>query len=193
MLILVKLPLGGAELTGTDLREANIADVSVNGATTCRRLYEESQFASKKWDATARSYHDLKTVFSDHGLVGKARSMYIRERRARSLEAKAAYGQFDRRYLRSLPPWIFTGYGIRVQNLLFWMVALFLISTAVYVYVGVEDTFVSNVTYSVLAFTVGPPAVPEGVGTQVMMMVETFLGTLSIVLLGYILGNRERF
>jgi hypothetical protein len=50
-----------------------------------------------------------------------------------------------------------------------------------------------NISYSVLAFTVAPPGVPEGVGTQVVMMVETFFGTLYIMLLGYILGNRERF
>ena len=185
--------LGGAELTRVTLRGANITGVSVNGETTCRRLHKEPQLTVRKWGATAQNYHDFKKAFSNHGLVGKARSMHVQERHARRFEAKAAYGRFDRRYLRSLPSWLFTGYGVRVRNLVLWMGALFVVSTAVYVYVGVEDTFVSNVSYSVLAFTVAPPEVPEGVGTQVMMMAETFFGTLSIVLLGYILGNRERF
>jgi uncharacterized protein YjbI with pentapeptide repeats len=188
-------------LTGADLREATIADVSVAGSTTCRRLYEgegwearaEPGFNSKDWDATARAYHNLKTVFSEHGLVGKARTMYVRERRARSYEAKAAYGQWDHRYLGSLPSRIFTGYGVQIRYLVFWMVILFTISTAMYVYAGVKDTFVGNVSYSVLAFTVAPPMVPEGLVLQAVMMVETLCGTLSIGLLGYVLGNRERF
>lgn len=131
--------------------------------------------------------------------------MHVRERRARSLEAKAANGwfNFDRRYLKvfpspsrylkSLPSRVFTGYGIQVLNLGIWMLLLFLVSTAAYVYVGVEDTLVGNVSYSVLAFTVAPSEVDYVIITRLMMMVETFFGTLSIVLLGYILSNRERF
>jgi hypothetical protein len=193
--------LRGADLSGTDLREATTANVSVAGATTCKRLYEgeewgdrsESRSNSRNWDATARAYHNLKVVFSNHGLIGKARVMHVREHRARSLEAKAAHGWLNRRYLSSLPSRVITGYGVQVRSLVFWMVVLFLFSTAVYVGSGVRDTLMGNISYSVLAFTVAPPGVPEGVGTQVVMMVETFFGTLSIMLLGYILGNRERF
>ncbi|EMA24630.1 pentapeptide repeat-containing protein [Haloarcula argentinensis DSM 12282] len=211
--------LGGVDLSDADLRNTNIDDTSVNGETTCTQLYEgygdndfiakstfsirikyplvDSDFDSEDWDATARAYHNLKTLFGDHGLVGKARKKHVQERRARSLEAKAAGGWVARRYLGSLPSRIFTGYGVRIVNLGFWMVILFLISTAVYVSMGVEDTLIGNISYSVLAFTVAPPKVPTKVPfilcTQFIMMVETFFGTLSIVLLGYILGNRERF
>ena len=206
----------GADLTATDLRGANIADISLNGATTCERLnegygydhsigslsvlsrlrglYRGSQFDSEAWDATAQAYHQLKIVFSKHGLVGGARNMHVRERQARSLEAKAANGWFNGRYLRSLPSRVFTGYGVQVWNLVIWMILLFAFSTAIYVNAGVQDTLLNNISYSVLAFTVAPPPpMPTGVGTQLTMMVETFFGTLSIVLLGYILGNRERF
>lgn len=184
----------GVTLTGTDLREASIADISVNGATTCEQLNEGTTFDSEDWDATARAYHDLKTVFGDHGLVGKARDTHIRERRARRLEAKATSGVLDKRFLGSLFSRIFTGYGVQVKNLLIWMAVLFFGSTAVYVFAGVEDTLVDNVSYSVRAFVVAPPPDPlPGILTKVVMMVETFFGTLSIVLLGYILGNRERF
>lgn len=231
---------GGVDFIGTDLREANLARISVNGATTCerlnegnrddkstgrfliltplRRLFKESEFDSpsvakdklpqrrdtkarawdakaQAWDATARAYHQLKTTFSEHGLVGKARKMHVRERRARSLEVRAANGWFDSRHLRSLPSRVVTGYGVQYEYLAFWMGMLFLSSTAVYVTAGVRDTLATNIAYSVLAFTAAPPGIPSGMGVGVLlvMMVETFFGTLSIVLLGYILGNRERF
>lgn len=190
--------LRGADLTDADLRKTVIEDVSVDGATTCNRLFERdsSDASSGEWDSVARAYHDLKIVFIDSGLVGKARTMHVRERRARSLEARSAGGRFTWRYLDSLFSRIFTGYGVKIRNLVVWMVALFLVSTVVYVSVGVEDTLVGNVSYSVLTFTVAPPkiptAVPFAVGTQLVMMIETFFGTVSIVVLGYILGNRER-
>ncbi|WP_157969473.1 pentapeptide repeat-containing protein [Haloplanus rubicundus] len=181
--------LAGSNLSKSDLREANIEDISVDGRTTCKRLDKDS----RDLDSTARACHNLKTVFSDHGLVGKARNMYVQERRIRSLEAKMSDGWFNRRYLGSLPSRIFTGYGVQIGNLVGWMILLFVISTGVYVNAGVESSFSENVSYSVLAFTVAPPRVPSGTTTQVVMMIETFFGTLSIVLMGYILGNRERF
>lgn len=202
-------------LSEADLRDVNLTNISVDGETTCKRLYEgyerncsidhplipvlvkrlnkSSEFNSKNWDAVARAYHDLKKIFSDHGLIGKARDMHVYERRARSLEAKSASGWLNWRYLGSLLSRVFTGYGVKVRFLLFWMISLFLVSTIVYVSVGVEDTLVKNISYSVLAFTVAPPGIPSGEWTQFVVMVETFFGTLSIVLLGYILGNRERF
>lgn len=74
------------------------------------------------------------------------------------------------------------------------MVALFLASTAVYAAARVRPTLLDNIAYSVLTFTVAPPPpMLSGVGPQLVMMVETCFGTLLIVLLGYILGNRERF
>lgn len=185
--------LRGTELTGTDIREGNVTDVSVNSATTCRRLYEGSQFDSEHWDATARSYHDLKTVFSDHGLVNKARHKHVQERRARSFEAKAAHGWFNRKYLHSLFARSFTGYGVQVWNLVTWMLFVFLSSTAVYTYAGVAPTLVGNISFSIAAFMTGAPYTPPGVFVQLVSTSETVFGTISIVLLGYILGNRERF
>lgn len=194
------------ELTGADLRGANVKDVSVSGSTTCKRLYEpqkpdipewskdsNARVHAARWSGTAQTYHDLKTVFSNHGLVSKARSMYLQERRARRLEIKVANGRFNPQYLGSRLSQIFTGYGVQIQNLVFWMLTLFIFSTVMYVNTGVRDTLMANISYSVLAFTVAPPEVPEGVWMQFMMMIETFFGTLSTVLLGYILGNRERF
>lgn len=210
--------LRGADLSDADLRETTFDnEVSVDGATICRRLFEghsdkdsitrsilpsrparrffkDSEYDARDWDAISRAYHDLKTVFDAHGLIGKARDMHVRERRARSLEAKEANGVRNLRYIKSLPSRVFTGYGVSVLTLGSWMVALFLASTAFYVAVGVRPTLVGNISYSILAFTVAPPPpIPSEVWTQLVMMVETFFGTLSIVLMGYILGNREQF
>lgn len=115
------------------------------------------------------------------------------ERRARGLEMREDNGRLNTRYLGFLVSRYVTGYGVRVRTLGLWMLALFLISTAWYAFVGVEDGLARNVSYSVLAFTVAPPRIPAGLFTQFVVMVETFFGTLSIVLLGYVLGNRERF
>ena len=124
------------------------------------------------WDATAMAYQNLKEVFGDHGLVGKARKKHFQERRARSFEAKAAGGWFSRRYLGSLLSRIFTGYGVLIRNLVFWMAVLFICSTTIYVSAGVRDTFVKNIVYSVLAFTVAPPPpIPSGLGTQLILMI----------------------
>jgi hypothetical protein len=215
--------LSDANLRGADLSDANLQEtifdnkVSVDGATTCRRLFEgdsekgiiarsvvptyfgrhlftSSDFGAGDWDATARAYHNLKTIFDAHGLIGKARSMHIRERRARSLEAKADNGWGDRRYLGSLPSRVFTGYGVGVLTLGTWMIALFLTSTALYVVGDVRLGIVNTLSFSVLAFTVAPPTpLPSNPWIQIVMMIETFFGTLSIVLMGYILGNREQF
>lgn len=181
------------DLLNADLRKATIDDVSVNGATTCKYLHDALDFDAEDWAETASAYHALKTTFNDQGLIDKARNMHVRERRVRSLEAKAKSGWRNSGYWASVPFWIFTGYGVRIRNLLIWMLLLFVIPTLVYAHTGVEETFLKNVSYSVLAFTVAPPHIPPEPLVQAIMMVQTFLGTLSIVLLGYILGNRERF
>jgi hypothetical protein len=187
------LDFGGADMDGIDLREADISGISVDGTTNCERLNEEHRRNKQAWDATARSYHQLKKVFSEHGLVAKARNLHVQERRARSFEVKAANGWTDSQYIRSFVSRVFTGYGVEVRNITVWMCLLFVFSTLWYTTTGVEDTIADNVSYSVLAFTVAPPSIPSGIATKIVMMVETFFGTLSIVLLGYVLGNRERF
>jgi uncharacterized protein YjbI with pentapeptide repeats len=184
--------LRGVTVTDTDFREAEMENVAVSGATSVDTLREENDFDSADWDATARAYHNLKTAFSDHGLVGKARDMHVHERDARRSEVEASEGQRNTRYLGSLASRYFTGYGVRPATLALWMLGLFAVSTLWYL-VSLDGSHLSNVSYSVLAFTVAPPRVPSGSLTQFVVMVETFFGTLSIVLLGYVLGNRERF
>jgi hypothetical protein len=70
---------------------------------------------------------------------------------------------------------------------------LFALSTLAYLAADIRPMLGETLSYSVLAFTVAPPSVPPGLPTQIVVMFETFFGTLSIVLLGYVLGNREQF
>lgn len=192
--------LGGADLHGTDLsgadvREVDLSGIRVNQATRCGRQERGEREASnpEDWDALARAYHDLETAFTDHGLVAKARDHYVLERRARGREVRAADGWLASGYLGSLASRFTTGYGVRVSQVAVNMVLLFSVSTAWYLVAGVEGSVPSTLSYSVITFTTAPPAIPEGVATQVVAMIETFFGTLLIVLLGYVLSNRERF
>lgn len=183
-----------ADIINTDLCEAQLEDIKFSGATTVEQLYEDDNNEPPEWNATARAYHNLKTALADHGLVGKARDMHVRERRARRLEAKVENSRLNRTYLGSLISRWTTGYGVRMSPLLGWMLLIFAVATTWYNITGVKQTFLNNVFYSVIAFTAAPPPTNlTGAGTQIVVMIETFLGTLMIVLLGYILGNREQF
>lgn len=205
--------LRGADISYADLRESSIEDVTVNSDTECERLgygFEnevfdsrlprwirhwryDSEFDADDWEKAARVCNDIKMAFADTGVVNKARDMHVDERRIRGFQAKSENGRRSPQYLGSLFSSLITGYGVRVRKLVFWMIFLFVVSTAIYISSGVRPTLIENISYSVLAFTVAPPSVPTGVGTQIVMMIETFFGTLSTVLLGYILGNREQF
>lgn len=205
----VDVNLRNAELTGADLRGVLLEDISVNANTNCDRLYEgetdgtssllrrlfgqPSLFDPPDWDAVARAYHDLKTAFAANGLVGKARTMHVRERRARSQEERSVETLLDRAYLRTLPARLVLGYGVRARTLGGWMLALFVVSTLVYIPYGISAGVLETITYSAFAFTAAPPAIPEHPIPQLVVILETFLGTLSTILLGYILGSRERF
>jgi hypothetical protein len=94
-------------------------------------------------------------------------------------------------WLGSSASWIFIGYGVRVRRLLAWVVGLFVFSTWVYISYGVgRETTLDSLSYNVRAFTVAPPQYDfNSVLPQAVMMIETFFGTLSIVFLGYVLGQ----
>lgn len=191
--------LYGADLSGSNMRYVELKHVDIDHETTLGRQKRAEKDADgpRDWDLIAQAHHEFKSVFSDHGFTGKARNQHFWHRRARGLQAKAASNRFEGwlnpTYLGSLASRLFTGYGVRVSYLLIWMVLLFSFSTLWYIYTGVEDTVLNNVAYSIFAFTAAPSEIPLRSTTKLVVMAETFLGTLLIVLLGYILGNRERF
>ena len=191
--------LTDANLLGVDIRESILKNIQLSAGTDLgkQKSAEAQTCNSECWDSIARSHYELKTVCDENGLINKARTQHFLERRARGYELK---------HTCELNPWataswlgafisrIFIGYGIRVRRLMTWMVILFIISTSVYVTNDIGgETAVNSLSYSVQAFTVAPPSIPNGRFQQAVVMTETFFGTLSIVLLGYVLGNREQF
>jgi len=190
--------LYGADLSGSNMRYVEVKNVEIDHETTLGRQKraEEDDDSPRNWDLIAQAHHEFKSVFSDQGFVGKARNQHFWERRARGLQAKSASDRFEGwlnpTYIGSLTSRLFTGYGVRISYLAGWMGALFLLSTLWYIFSGVEDTVLNNLTYSAVAFTAAPPGIPSGSITQLIVMIETFFGTLLIVLFGYILGNREQ-
>lgn len=189
--------LDGTILTDADLREATIQPAKLTVATKIGKQTraEKAKPGPRGWDAIARAHHDFKLACNENGLIKKTRGQHFYERRARGYELKLG---------TQLNPWvtadwlgsflsrIFLGYGVRVRRLFAWMLTLFVASTLVFnSYDVAGKTLVDNLSYSVRGFTVAPPFAPEPLLPHGVMMIETFFGTLSIVLLGYVLSNRE--
>jgi hypothetical protein len=185
--------LRGARLSKANLQNAKLSNVAVDGSTECTRLFESSNFLPSALDATARAYHDLKSAFANHGLVSKARRFHVHERRLRRIELRETKGRFSKDHMGSLASEKLTGYGVRPSQLGKWMAGLFFLPTVIYLLVGIEDSFVRTISYSVVTFTTTPPFRPTGMLLQIVVMLQAFLGTLSLITLGYIFSNRERF
>jgi uncharacterized protein YjbI with pentapeptide repeats len=157
----------------------------------------ESTLGPSEWDRLARTYHDLKREFDENGFVGRARRFQIKERRARRYETAEEGGWFSRPHLSKFVSGLFTGYGVGVRRLTLTMLFLFAFSTAVYAAAGVPSNATASnpLMYSVITFTTAPPGGVSGFPwwAKVVAGVETFAGTLLIVSLGFVLGNREQF
>jgi putative Mn2+ efflux pump MntP len=145
---------------------------------------------------------------SEEGLIKNARILTVWDRRARRNEAlsdwniSAAIGSWFN--------WQATGYGISVRRIGRNALLLFAVSTVIYLLFGIRqpeesiplDTLlhppiltphvVDVIYFSVVTFTTSPPGPISVEMSQWIAMVETFFGTLLIVFLGYVLGNREQ-
>jgi hypothetical protein len=194
--------LSSAKFLKTDLLGVNLSQTYLSRSTQIeievadlKQSYKESVVGdfepTRMWGAIARTYHEIKTAYSGSGLVGRARKYYMGERWARRKEAKVDGGLTGySTWLASLVSRIVTGYGVQLRWPIGIMLALFLAATAVYWYTGVEN----SLYYSIVTFTAAPPGLdpPPGLFAKVTAILETFLGTLLIVVLGYVLGAREQ-
>lgn len=208
---LVEADLSGADLrladlSGAGLVEADLIDVVLSRGTQleqfkidqvesrvrdARNIEEGERLDPEAWDGIARMYHTLRVACSANGLVGRARTFRVRERAARRQEAFATGDwQGSLAGIGSLLSRWLTGYGVRLRTVVGVMVGLYLASTAVYyTYPPITDEFY----YSIVTFTTAPLGVPPiAVLPKLVAMIETFAGTALIVLLGYVLGNREQ-
>ena len=89
-----------------------------------------------------------------------------------------------------------TGYGTRPLYVLVWTAVIVLVTTALFAFGPTPDGGWTGgpLYYSIVTFVTAPPHPPKQVGalTRAVVLLETYLGTALIVLLGYVLGTRER-
>jgi len=189
--------LKGADLTGADLRGIDLSGVSVDRSTKVQKLSNLETIASnetsnkvKTWADIAQAYHELKTAFSENGMIGRARKYRMRERRARRREAYADGGVSGyTAWLGSLLSRFTTGYGVQLRWPVGIIIAIILGSAIFYAPTRIDN----GLYYSIVTFVTSPPTEPPNSGiTEEIALAETFIGTLYIVLLGYVLGNREQ-
>lgn len=213
--------LRGAVLTGADLRDVSLSNAHVNATTKFgRQTAAENEISSATgWNGMSRTYHSLKNFFSENGLTAKARQHHLLERDARRLEAREEGGVAGwSSYLGSWASRYLTGYGVSVKQILINIFVVLFFSTLGYAFFGVQSTKQSlsveylldvfnsgastallwqtlfdSIYFSMITFTtVGYGVVgPETQAAKTIAIVEAFLGTVLIVLLGYVLGNRE--
>lgn len=196
----------GAQLQESDLSEADLrksdftdsvlvntdlSNVVVDRTTQIAKLPESKilRLADHTWDDIAKSYHNIKRMYSKNGLTSRARNHQFRKRRARRKEAWAEGGRDYFVWLGSLLSWLITGYGIKLKQPIILIFVVLLISTGIYSAAGISH----SLYYSIVTFTTSPPSPPPRGGlAEGVAMIETFIGTLLIVLLGYVLGSREQ-
>jgi uncharacterized protein YjbI with pentapeptide repeats len=201
--------LAGADLSEADLRDADLSEAYLAETTfTDAKLARSTQIGSPSGrikkeltdsdstsreqlhDIVSRVNHELQTAYSASGLPSRARKARVRERKARRRKARAQGGRRWGAYLWSCGSQLFTGYGLQIRWIGTLMIALWLLSAAVYWDSGM--TLSQSLYYSIVTFTTSPPSPPPPGFAKAVAGFETFAGTVAIVFLGYILGTRER-
>jgi uncharacterized protein YjbI with pentapeptide repeats len=211
--------LGGADLSDADLRDADLSKADLSGADLSKTLLigtkfddavlsqrttidsprdgilqlyaNEGRSKEEQYSQIARVNHELREIYSDNGLLSRARNARFRERKARRREAKSRGGLGTVEWVGSVLSQVFTGYGVRLRWVVGSMLALYLGSAFVYGHWG-DMWWSQSLYYSVVTFTTAPPEPPTGPITTVVAAFETFAGTTAIVFLGYVLATRER-
>ena len=190
--------LRDANLSGANLRDADLSSLNLNQGTQLGSFYNRPT-SPEQWDQLARSYHDLKSEFSDNGLDGKARKARYFERRARTREAFARHTWSD--FVTGLSGFlsrILTGYGTRISHVLAWTAVILILPGLWYAALPISDLTGGPVYYTVVTFVTSPPNPPGttdgllGVLTDVIVLFQTYAGTALIILFGYVLGTRDR-
>jgi hypothetical protein len=119
------------------------------------------------------------------------------DRLIQSLSRKSIRTQFTT-WIGGVLSRLLTGYGTRPTFVLGWTGLILILTTAWFelgpVPSGLEG---GPLYYSVVTFVTSPPHPIQEVGevgmiTEIIVLLETYIGTTLTVLLGYVLGNRER-
>ncbi|WP_081927518.1 pentapeptide repeat-containing protein [Halobellus rufus] len=208
----------GADLSKADFFGLDLSRIEIDQGTSfgTTLLYEDqakdaegSDEKAGQWNKDARSHHDLKIMFAENGFSAKARRHYIAQRRARRKEAAAAGDYYTA--FASWISWQGTGYGTSIRRVSRNIAAVLLLSTGIYPFLDVgthnlwiytpiseliprfieaipESVYFSIITFTTVGFGTIPPSSELA---RYFSGIEAFLGTLLMVLLGFVLGNRE--
>jgi uncharacterized protein YjbI with pentapeptide repeats len=168
--------------------------------------------SATQWARRAQGYEKLRKVFEQKGINQQHRKLYSYQRRARAKTAlrSRAFIQWVGNYLSR----ILIGHGVMVTRVLFWTVVVILVPW--YWYGLIEGCASEPVNgcglrggplyYSIVTFVTSPPNPPPYVEgrvdlllttvnrqsvTQAIVLFQTYVGTALIILLGYVLGNRD--
>ncbi|MFC6942984.1 pentapeptide repeat-containing protein [Salinirubellus sp. GCM10025818] len=210
--VLTGADLAGANLEGADLTEASLLDADLRNALLAEtiltgvslarstsiddpadRIKKEdlSRSEPQLYDILARTNHELRAAYSDNGLTGRARHARVRERTARRKEAFAEESWWGTvAGIGSLLSKVITGYGVQLRWVGLVMLLLYGVSAGIYWWEGMA--FDRALYYSIVTFTTSPPESPPLGIASVVAGIETFAGTATIVLLGYVLARREQ-
>ncbi|ELZ68577.1 pentapeptide repeat-containing protein [Haloferax prahovense DSM 18310] len=198
---LVDADFTGSDLRGTtfssvDIRGIRFDGVDLSGDTKFYGFCSEPTNA-QEWNVLAEGYEAVRKAFRQKALDDTHRELYYLQRKARTKEA-SKNGQWIK-YLGNLTSQGLTGYGVRVSYVLIWTVLLLASSTAWYSLVGTTGSWTGgSLFYSVSTLVTSAPHPPKNLVpwvprefTDIVVLTETYVGTLLIVLLGYVLGNRD--
>lgn len=199
---LVDSNLSGADLRQTtfykaDIRGINIEDAQLSGSTEFKRFSWEPKGA-RSWDTLAKSYERVRQEFKKNALNTSQKSLYFLQRRARTVESFSERRPFS--FIIGGASELLTGYGVRVRYPLVWTILLMALSTLWYSYVPDSTWAGGPLHYSIATFVTSAPHPPDSLQsellnnvTQLVVLTETYFGTVLIILLGYVLGNRDTF
>ena len=212
--------LGSADLSGADLRfadlsGANLGSANLSGADLSHitveniRVNNFTKFGSRlpKWlpgPPHARAYHDFRSEVSNTGYDKVARDLYFLEQKART---RTALPSQPITFVGGLLSGLFTGYGVRPRQVFLSTIFVIIVTTLWFNQAGIvydewnttyellgREFNTGSVYYSVTTFVTAPPHPPQSTGllTNLLLTLETYVGTVLTLLLGYALSTRSR-
>lgn len=193
---ILKLPYVGPLVVYLLTLVENIAwylhEFSERGIYETDILLDENLEASRQNDL-AVMYHSLGQTALESGLIGKARKLRIWERRARRKEAFARRNW--RSWAGSLASWLVMGHGISLRRITASIVFIIFLCAGVFWTADISgsETFVRALDYSLTSFTgIGRSSgLPTTQPARAIVILESFVGVLFSVLLGYVLATRD--